>query len=251
MVDPGSLPDGDGAEALIEPLAGLCGIRLEPAQIEQLDRHCRLVLEANRRFNLTAAPDRETLMLRHMLDSLAGCVALPRPVLQGRLSVVDVGAGAGFPAIPLAIARPRWRLTAVESTGKKCRFLEFAARELELTNLSVACDRAENLGQSDLRQSFDLGVARAVAATAVLLEYCVPLVSVGGHILLYKKGDLRQELRQASRAMTSMGVVLRAEIPIPKEFPVGDDHRMLLFEKVANTPAGFPRRPGVPRSRPL
>lgn len=218
-----------GAEAL--------GLSLPEGAAEACERVCRLLLERNRQFNLTAVQSEEEAARLHFLDSLA---LLTLRDFRGR-SVIDVGSGAGFPGLPIAIAEPSAQVTLLDSTGKKVRYLEEAVEAAGVSARPVL-GRAEELGRaSEYRERFDCAVSRAVARLNVLCELCLPFVSVGGAFLAMKAADSDGELSEAGSAIQTLGGRL-AEVKtywIP-----GTDvtRRVAVIEKVSSTPERFPRR---------
>jgi 16S rRNA (guanine527-N7)-methyltransferase len=215
--------------------------RLQVAGVEAplaapLARYGALVLEANRRFNLTGATTPDEL-LPHLLDSLTVVPYVAGPY-------VDVGSGAGFPAIPVAIARAI-PITLVEATRKKARFLEFALAELGLPG-EVIAERAETAAhQAQLRERFASGTARAVAMAPAVAELLLPFVAVGGVAILQRgTDDRREEIALEDASLMLGGRLEREEL-------LGDGRRIILVRKTTATPARFPRRIGVPVKRPL
>ena len=211
---------------------------------EKFELFYSLLSEYNGRFNLTTIVEREEVIHKHFLDSLAGEVLLP----QGA-SCAEVGSGAGFPSIPLKIVRDDLKMTLIESTGKKCDFLNIAVEKLALKNVTVVCGRAEELAKGPLRERFDVCFARAVARLNTLSEYCLPLVKVGGAFLAYK-GECGEEFIQGKTALTSLGG--GAAESVCYSLPNGYGGRTLIrVEKIKHTPEKYPRGRGLERRKPL
>ncbi|HEV3312226.1 MAG TPA: 16S rRNA (guanine(527)-N(7))-methyltransferase RsmG [Chloroflexota bacterium] len=227
------------------------GVSLSQAQLNLLAAYCALLLVRNQTLNLTALRDPYEVARRHFLDALTLMPAIQGEQAAVPLSVVDVGSGAGLPGMVLAIAQPEWRVTLVESNGKKAAFMQATAEKLHIGNVTVIAERAETVGRSDLRDHFDLAVARAVASTPVLVEYCAPLVRPRGQIALYKSGDADEETGSAAEATAALSMAPMPPLPVPRSLGLGEDRFLLRFEKRGPTPDGFPRRPGVARRRPL
>ncbi len=263
--------DGSGvgrgtADSDLAPLvagAAALGLTLDATQLARFRDYRTLLLEWNARVNLTAITDPVQVVTRHFLDSLTCVAALPDSLRTGHTTVLDVGSGAGFPGLPLAIAFPAWRVTLLEATGKKVRFLEAAIAELRLLNVRALAGRAEEVArQPGQRGAYDLVVARAVATLPTLLEYCCPYARAGGsglaagpppsagRVVLPKKGDLSAEIAAGQRAAGLLGA--RLLDPIPVTIPPLDDGRVLLVARQARPcPPQYPRGQGLPAKRPL
>jgi 16S rRNA (guanine527-N7)-methyltransferase len=228
--------------------ASRLGITLTKDQLEKLRTYCDELIEWNQRFNLTAIAERDQIQLKHFLDSLTVLL-----VWRGApsSSVIDVGAGAGFPSIPLKIACPRLRLTLVEATGKKADFLQHIIQVLNLDQTEAVHARAEDLGHdSTHRERYDLVLARAVAALPELLEYGIPFATLGGIMIAHKGASAPQEAHDSGMALSVLGGQLERLVPV--ELPgVTEERQLVLIRKVARTPANYPRRPGIPHKRPL
>jgi 16S rRNA (guanine527-N7)-methyltransferase len=241
---------------LEEGLSGLGWTLPEPA-LEAMARYARMVREWNERINLTTIVDPEAMAARHFIDSLTALMVLrepgwpPAPAQWPARRLADVGSGAGFPGLALKLAWPALEVALIESVGKKARFLEAVARELGLDGVTVLARRAEEVGQDPAhRERYDIAIARAVAALPVLLEYLLPLVRVNGVAVAMKGAEVEEELAAARGALERLGGRLRErrEVAWPPHLP---PRTLLVFEKAAPTPAGYPRRPGIPEKRPL
>ncbi len=216
-------------------------IDLNTNSINQLDYYAELLVEYNKKVNLTAITKPEEIEDKHFID----CLNLAaQPFVSG--SVCDVGSGAGFPGIVLAIAKPDIELTLIEPTAKRCRFLEFACKELNL-NIRIVNDRAEICGLKEYREKFNLVTARAVASMPVLLEYCVPLCSVGGSFVAMK-GEA-ENLTSGQCAAGVLGAGNAEEICY--SLPAGEFRRLLIYKKTKKTPKHYPRNAGVISKKPL
>lgn len=226
----------------------LLGIRLSDEQRAAFDLYARELVEWNRRFNLTRLTDPEQIRIKHFLDSLSCWLAM-RETPPG--SLVDVGAGAGFPGIPLKILKPDVLLCLVEATAKKTGFLLHLVQFLRLEDVHVGTTRAEEFGHMPAhRETFDWAVARAVAPLPVLVEYLLPLVKVGGHALAQKGKDAGAEVESAEVAIKKLGGELGEikKIVVPG---LDEDRYLVIIKKISPTPETYPRRPGVPSKRPL
>lgn len=226
------------------------GFPLTPHQEEQFRCFSDQLVKWNRRVNLTAITDPAEIEELHFLDSLTLAPALPEAVrLGGR--ICDVGSGAGFPGIPLKIAFPGIGLTLVDSSSKRTRFLSLLTTVLGMEDVVVRTGRCEELAHaSELRESFDVVVARAVASLRVMAEYAVPFCRLGGLAILQKKGDIVEELAQAAAAWDVLGARVVEVQPVPSDV-LGGERVLVVVEKVEPTPDRYPRRPGIPAKRPL
>ena len=250
MSNVGDQGDREDRPYTLQPfLRGLLelGLELSEQQLEQFLRYRQELLDWNARFNLTAITDPGEVLIKHFLDSLSLLMVYDRP--EARL--LDIGAGAGFPGLPLKIARPQWHVVLLEATGKKVRFLQHVLETLQLRDVVAVHGRAEELAhKAEYRASFDLVTARAVAALPALLEYAVPFCRVGGQIILPKKGELVEELAQSKRAAGQVGAVLKADVPITLP-GLEDGRRLLVWEQARKCPAQFPRSGRMIAKRPL
>ncbi len=224
---------------------GLPALGLGPELIEPLETFSRMLLEKNQVMNLTAITDPRDVAVLHLLDSLAltGLAGL-----EGR-TVVDVGTGAGFPGVPLAIARPSARVTLLDSLGKRVDFLRESCRTLGLDNVECVHGRAEEFA-GERRETFDLAVSRAVAALPVLCELCLPLVKVGGAFWAMKSVDTEEEISASKAAVKVLGGRIQAvsDYTIPTTEVV---HRVVCIQKTAPTPKKYPRRFALIKKQPL
>lgn len=215
--------------------------------LSQLFQLRQELLDWNTRVNLTAITDPQEVLLKHMLDSLA----LLELYQNERARVLDIGAGAGFPGLPLKIARPQWEVVLLEATGKKVQFQRHVIQLLDLHHVEAIHGRAEELAhRAEYRASFDLVTARAVAALPVLLEYAAPFCRNGGRILLPRKGDLSAELAQGKRAAHTLGLTLQANLPVVLP-GLDDGRRTLVWEQTRACPAQYPRSGAAIAKRPL
>ena len=226
----------------------ILGIQLSSAQLSALKRYEEELIEWNQQLNLTAIDQPEKIRIKHFLDSLT-CLKAMRDTPMDR--VVDVGAGAGFPGLPLKIVCPPMRLTLVESVGKKASFCQHVVDTLGLENVTVLAERAEVVGTlPEHRERYDWALARAVAALPVLAEYLLPLVQIGGRVLAMKGESGPAEAHASERAFQLLGGHLRQLLPVT--LPGVEEQRYLVvIDKVAATPDRFPRRVGIPSKRPL
>ena len=235
-------------EKLIREAQNLFGISLSPRQMTLLSAYERELLEWNEKFNLTAIRDVEGIRSKHFLDSLS-CSLAWKSAQPRRL--IDVGTGAGFPGIVLKIIYPAMKLTLVESVGKKAKFCSHIVQILELENVEILSERAEDVGRNPAhREKYDWAVARAVAAMPVLVEYLLPLVKVGGGVLAQKGESGPAEVNAAAKALKLLGGRLRQlhKVELPG---VADERFLVVIDKFAATPITYPRNAGIPAKKPL
>lgn len=235
-------------EQFLADETGRWGLSLSAGQLAHFAHYRHLLTEWNERLNLTRIIDPLELTIRHFLDSLSCVIVMGE--LSGR-SLIDVGTGAGFPGLPLKIFCPELKLTLVDSVAKKTQFLQEVVHQLGLTEVQVAAERAETLGQNPAyREQYDWVVARSVAELRILVEYLLPLCKVGGQMLAQKGDNGKSELNEARFAIPVLGggTATVKTIALPQvEMP----HYLLLIPKLKPTPAKYPRRPGQPSKKPL
>ncbi|MCM3618233.1 16S rRNA (guanine(527)-N(7))-methyltransferase RsmG [Sutcliffiella horikoshii] len=224
------------------------GISLSPQQLSQFDTYYRLLVEWNEKMNLTAITDQEEVYLKHFYDSITASFYVD---LQNDLSLCDVGAGAGFPSIPLKICFPNLKVTIVDSLNKRITFLQNLANELGLEDVHFVHDRAETFGKNaNYREKFDLVTARAVARLSVLSELCLPLVKEGGMFVPMKAAAASEELEKGKKALQILGGKLEKvhSLSLPLE---ESERNILIINKIKPTPKKYPRKPGTPNKQPL
>ncbi|HBN07741.1 MAG TPA: 16S rRNA (guanine(527)-N(7))-methyltransferase RsmG [Cyanobacteria bacterium UBA8530] len=223
------------------------GVSLSEEKIEKFRQFYRLLLLGNEKMNLTRITGEEDVVTKHFIDSLSLFLAVDLPE---KTRFVDVGTGAGFPGLPILIARPHWEGFLVESVKKKAGFLSEAVAELGL-QATVLPERAEDLGRGkETREKFDLAVTRAVGDLSVLVELCLPLVKVGGIFVAYKGGEVEEEVKGARGAISKLGGTLEKLVPF--ELPGGAGRRTLVvIEKESSTPPDYPRQAGIPQRHKL
>ncbi|MDI9486200.1 MAG: 16S rRNA (guanine(527)-N(7))-methyltransferase RsmG [Bacillota bacterium] len=210
-------------------------------------RFSESVVETNQTLNLTRLIEPEEMAVKNFLDSL-GLLCLDWPE---KMRCLDLGTGAGFPGVPLAICRPQWSFVLLDSLRKRLRFIEGALESMGVENVSILHARAEDAGRDQShRESYDLVVSRAVARLPVLLELATPLVKVGGCFVAYKSNEGREELQESSAAMRKLNV--ETERVFDLELPLAMGERSLIvFRKLSPTPSAYPRRAGLPNKQPL
>lgn len=227
------------------------GISLSDQQMKQFADYYQLLVTANQQVNLTRITEENDVYLKHFYDSLTGALAEPR-LQSAALTLCDIGAGAGFPSLPLKIAFPQLKVTIVDSLNKRISFLQELAAKLGLTGLTLVHDRAETFSakKSPHREKYDLVLARAVARLSVLSELCLPAARVGGELVAYKASAADAELADAAGAIRKLGGQVQKEYALT--LPGTDEQRnIIIIDKVKATPQKYPRRPGLPNKKPL
>ena len=224
------------------------GIELNDRQKDQFERYFELLVEWNEKINLTAITEKNEVYLKHFYDSIA-------PVLQGlidnqELKLLDIGAGAGFPSLPMKIIYPQLDVTIIDSLNKRINFLKLLAEELKLDKVHFYHGRAEDLAQDKaFRAQFDLVTARAVARMQVLSELTIPYLKVGGKLLALKASNAPEELDEAKNALNLL--FSKVQDNLSYALPNGDPRFITVVEKKKETPNKYPRKAGMPNKRPL
>ncbi len=244
--------------SLLEAAARTLGLHLNARDLDRFRRLGAELVRENATVNLTAITDPAAVQLLHFADSLTVVPAVDDYVrliggdvaMLSTVRILDVGSGAGFPGLPLAIVRPRVAVTLLEATGKKVAFLRRVADDLGLDNVTALNFRAEEAAHHPtLRGHMDIVLARAVARLSVLLEYCLPFVRPNGFVLALKRGDIADELAEGARAATALGGTIGTVTPVP--IPGLETHVLIRIDKTSDTPPHYPRRVGIPTKRPL
>ena len=224
------------------------GFPLTDRQKEQYERYFELLVEWNEKINLTAITEKDEVYLKHFYDSIA-------PILQGLIEnqpirLLDIGAGAGFPSLPMKILFPELDVTIIDSLNKRINFLHLLAEELGLSGVHFYHGRAEDFAQDKaFRAQFDLVTARAVARMQVLSELTIPYLKVGGRLLALKASNAPEELEEAKNALNLL--FSKVEDNLQYELPNGDPRYITVVEKKKETPNKYPRKAGLPNKRPL
>ena len=213
--------------------------------------YSQLLVETNEHVNLTRITEKNEVYLKHFYDSITGAFAEPR-LESEELTLCDIGAGAGFPSLPLKIAFPQLKVTIVDSLNKRIAFLEDLVAKLGLTNVTLIHDRAETFSakNSPYREKFDIVTARAVARLSVLSELCLPAAKVGGEFIAYKASAAPEELQQGGAAIKRLGGKVQKTVTLT--LPGTDEERnIIVIDKIKATPKKYPRRPGLPSKKPI
>lgn len=218
------------------------GIALSQQQCEMFERYFNFLIEENQKFNLTAITEGKEVVTKHFIDS-----AFPYQILPKNASVIDVGSGAGFPGLPLKILRPDLKVVLLDSLQKRVNFLAQCVQLLGLKDAVSVHARAEDFCK-DNREKFDCAVSRAVAQVNTLSEYLLPLVKVGGQVIMYKSQRLDEELEVGQKAIKILG----GKIDKIEAFSLdGQERKLLIIKKVAPSPKEFPRGKNLPKVKPI
>lgn len=224
------------------------GFVLSEFQKQQFHRYFQLLVEWNEKINLTAITAEDEVYLKHFYDSLA-------PILQGyipneSIRLLDIGAGAGFPSLPMKILYPQLEVTIIDSLNKRIHFLHLLAEELKLDQVQFYHGRAEDFAHhKDFRAQFDIVTARAVARMQVLSELTIPYLKLKGHLIALKASHAEDELEEAKNALSLLFSKVLANVDY--QLPNGDPRALTLVEKKKETPNKYPRKAGMPNKRPL
>lgn len=224
------------------------GIFLEMFHVEHFQKYYSLLLEWNQKMNLTAITEEKEIVIKHFLDSL---FVIKSGKIKGNEKIIDVGTGAGFPAIPLKIVFPDLKATLLDSLQKRINFLERVASELNLREIELVHGRAEELGKNfAYREKFDIATARAVAPLNILLEYALPFVKVGGYFIALKGKEIEEEVKNSGKSLKELNGKIEEIIQIP--LPFSDIiHHLIIIEKEGTCPLKYPRRSNVIKRTPL
>lgn len=228
--------------------SALIGFDLSKEQLNQFASYTRLLLDWNQRMNLTGITEPAEIAVKHFLDSLTLIRIIPQ--FDG-LRLIDIGTGAGFPGLVLAITFPRSYWTLLDSTGKKLRFIEHVVEALRLHNVRTLHTRAEDAGRDKRqREAFDVVVARAVSRMPALMEYTLPLCKPGGQVIAMQGTSAYEETAAAAKAIDTLGGELFAieEVRLPT---LDNPRYLVVIDKVDPTPKQYPRQAGTPERQPL
>lgn len=233
-----------------ELLAESCkkiNIELTEKQIKQFIDYKDMLLEWNEKFNLTAITDEREIILKHFVD----CLAISAGAELAGKKIIDVGTGAGFPGVPVKIAFPDTQMTLLDSLNKRITFLEELKNKLGLENVVCIHSRAEDGGSDkNLREGFDLCISRAVANLAVLSEYCLPFVKVGGCFISMKGPDVKDELKESEKAIKVLGGEVK-EIKLINIPETDINHSLIIIKKIKPIPSKYPRKAGKAKKEPI
>ena len=236
-------------EIFAEELANY-GFKLSSKQKEQFATYYNKLIEFNKKVNLTRITDKNEVYLKHFFDSITPLLEFS-DLFKGEKSLCDVGAGAGFPSLPIKILCPDLSITIVDSLGKRLKFLDELVSDLNLDEVTLVHSSEEDAGQNkNLREKFDLVTGRAVARMSVLSEYCLPLAKVDGYLVALKGPKAQDELAEAKNAIEVLGGSVKEvkELTLPD---TDDERTLIVVKKVKATPKKYPRQAGTPNRKPL
>ena len=221
-------------------------LTLTEEQIEKFYNYMNLLIEWNKKINLTAIVEPKDIILKHFIDSLT----IEKYIKKGE-NIIDVGTGAGFPGIPLKIAREDLKITLADSLNKRINFLNEVINKLNLKDIETIHTRAEELGKNKkYREKFDIATSRAVANMSTLSEYLIPFIKVKGGCICMKSSDIDTELENAKKAINILGCKIESKDKF--DLPNSDLGRsVIILRKVKNTPSKFPRKAGTPAKEPI
>lgn len=233
---------------LMKTASNDAGLEFTEMQYEQFIKYMRLLQEWNEKINLTAITEDEDVVKKHFIDCIK---AFKSESIKNAKTIIDVGTGAGFPGLPIAIMNPNVEVTLLDSLNKRINFLNLVVRELGLKNVKTIHSRAEDGARKpELREKFDVATSRAVANMAVLSEFCMPYVKKGGYFVALKGPAIDEELENGSNAIKILGGELQGIIEISIE-ETDLKHNIVEVKKVKNCPKTYPRKAGTVNKKPL
>lgn len=225
------------------------GLLLDETMSNQFEKYYELLIDWNQRMNLTTITDRDEVIQKHFIDSVLLLTKYDKTEFKNK-NIIDVGTGAGFPGIPLAIMLPQTNFVLIDSLDKRITFLKTVLKELALSNVTLHHGRAEDFGKdTSFREQFEYCVSRAVAPLPILLEYCSPFIKVDGNLLLYKSIKTDQEVDESKHALDELNCKVGEICTLSDD----EDYKRYIIEihKIKETPTKYPRKAGKPKKNPL
>jgi len=228
-------------------------IELNDDQLEQFKIYWNLLYEYNSHTNLVASAEAEDVFVKHFADSLAVGLVKDQINWNNKPKMIDIGIGGGFPGMPILIANPDATMYAVDSIGKKLKFLEIVSQELGIADrVEILNARAEEIAfDKDKREKFDIALTRAVAQLNVINEYCLPFVKKDGYFVAYKAKNIETEINEAKKSLSVLGGKVEKTIPYELVEDQDFERNIILIRKTKNTPPQYPRKTGIPKKNPL
>ena len=227
------------------------GINLYKEQIKKFSRFLELLVQWNQKINLTSLKTPREIIIKHFLDSISCVKVINKYSDTEGINIIDVGAGAGFPGMPIKIICPSIRLSLLEARKKKAVFLEKITGEMNFQQVEILNGRVETFGKSeDYRERYDIAISRAVARLNVLSEYCLPLVRVGGLFVAQKGRSYKEETEKSLKTVQVLGGELIGVENVLIPF-INQERYLLVIKKIKDTPSEYPRKVGLPQKRPL
>lgn len=231
---------------ILEEALEKLNIPFDESVIKSFEEYMDGILEWNEKINLTAITDKNEFISKHFIDSILG---YNFEEYTNADSVIDIGTGAGFPGVPLAIVSPDKSFVLADSLNKRLKAINDLTSKIGIDNVETVHGRAEELAKNKhYRESFDICVSRAVANLAVLAEYCLPFIRTGGYLLAYKGPDAEDEVKKAEKAIKVLGGKFKRIESVNLD---GYNHNIVVIEKIKNTPAKYPRKAGTPSKEPI
>src|SRR6056297_811845 len=232
----------------LENLFKKINIQYDEKTINNFEKYKNLIIEWNKKINITSIDSEEEIYLKHFIDSV---IIKKYVIIKKGAKTIDIGTGGGFPGIPLKLVDNNMEITLLDSLNKRIKFLEEVVKELDLEDVECIHARAEELGKNKkYREKYDYGFSRAVASLNVLLEYVLPFVKKGGLFIAFKGSNFKDEIQESKNALNILG----GEIIDIKEYslPETDISRsMIVVKKIKDIPKKYPRKPGTPNKKPL
>ena len=244
----------DGKDAIIRNFqknAEMLGITIDNRMLSSFALYFKNLVEWNKVMNLTAITEEKDVYEKHFLDSLTITQIVSRETLEKGCTILDMGTGAGFPGLPVAIVFPETKVVLMDSLNKRIRFLQDTIDQLGLANVTAVHARAEELARKkEFREKFDLCCSRAVANLATLSEYCLPFVRTGGQLVSYKTEQVQEEIEKSRKAVHALGGGNAQTVffTLP-----GTEYKrsLVMIDKVSPTPSRYPRKAGTPSKEPI